>query len=128
MQRQTKTKQLVHSIISVSHSPLGLDELYDRVRDMYPKTAFSTVYRIVTGLEKKGMIAKVDFRDRGSKYEWAGREHHHHITCDRCGEVEDVKDTLMGLRVKDVAQKTGYALTAHTIELSGLCPNCQPKS
>lgn len=127
MPRNTKPKMFVENLLEHSPVPLGLREVLMQAKKVYPRTAFSTVYRIVQTLEKTGFVTRVDFRDRGSKYEWAAREHHHHITCDRCGHVEDIKDTAMGIRVGAVAQKTGYALTAHTIELAGICPDCQTR-
>lgn len=127
MARNTKTKTLIYRVLSDSSVPVGLMEVFAQVKLMYPATAFSTVYRIVMHLAREGKVTKSDWRDRGSKYEWADREHHHHVLCDGCGDVQDISDEAAGFRPDNIARETGYTVAHHTIEISGMCADCSDK-
>lgn len=127
MIRTTKTYTFIRSMLSDSRIPVGLSDLYAQVKRRYPQTAFSTVYRIVTNLEQEGKVTKSDWRDRGSKYEWSERKHHHHIICDGCGHMQDITDNSAGFQPEKISKETGFILRSHSIELSGLCPGCRKK-
>ncbi len=124
-QRNTKTKEAVHKTLQSSHIPMTLQQLWDRVNKRFPATAYSTVFRIVKHLEKEGKVTKVDWRQRRSRYEWAMRAHHHHLVCERCDKTVDIDDTQLRYNNDAVAQKTGFVIKTHAIELTGVCNTCQ---
>lgn len=125
MKRNTKTKKAVTQILISTPTPLGIDEIFSKLIGEFPKTAFSTVFRIVKALETEKKVVKVDWRDRGSKYEWSDRKHHHHIICDDCGFVNDLDDDTAGFKPKRISQRTGFILNNHFVEITGTCPDCQ---
>lgn len=127
-QRNTRTKEAVTQVLQAYAAPIALNELYEFIKVSLPKTAFSTIFRIVRQLEEEGKVIPVDWRERGSRYEWADLPHHHHIVCEKCGTVTDISDDVLSFNDEKVAQKTGYQLTHHTIELRGICTSCQAKS
>lgn len=124
-QRKTKTKELIAHIFETTAQPLSLPEVWRYVKISWPKTAYSTVFRVVQGLEAAGQIKRVDWRERGSRYEWAAFPHHHHIVCQICGKVSDLDDADLNYDEHYIHQKTGYITKHHSIELEGLCPKCQ---
>ena len=105
--------------------PLSIQEIHDRVRDHLPATAYSTVYRIVARLEADGRVRRIDWRERGSRYEWAELPHHHHIVCSLCGRSVDIDDADLGFSEEKVRRATGFLIDHHSIELEGICPDCQ---
>lgn len=123
--RATKTKQLVAQLFSDSPTPLSLREVYGLVKAQHPLTAYSTVYRIVGKLQGDEKLITIDWRERGSRFEWAQKEHHHHLVCNSCGDVEDVKDELLRYSDKKITATTGFVVKNHSIELFGLCEPCQ---
>ncbi len=123
--RATKTKLAITQFFLEAQAPLSLREVYALVKGQYPKTAYSTVYRIVAKLREDQKLITIDWRERGSRFEWAQREHHHHLVCDTCGEVEDVNDGLLQFNDKKVTAKTGFAIKNHSIEVFGTCEPCQ---
>lgn len=123
--RQTKTKSAVIQIFQSFAAPIALNELYQFIKIPLPKTAFSTIFRIVRQLEQEEKIIPVDWRERGSRYEWADLPHHHHIVCVGCAAVTDIDDKMLNFKETQVSQQTGYKITNHSIELRGLCPKCQ---
>jgi Fe2+ or Zn2+ uptake regulation protein len=123
--RKTKASQLVADLLRTWAKPLSIQELHDRVRERAPSTAYSTVYRIVARLEAEGRVRRVDWRERGSRYEWAELPHHHHIVCSLCGRSVDIDDADLGFSEAKVRRATGFLIDHHSIELEGICPECQ---
>ncbi len=125
MTRNTRTKESVVSVLKGTNTPLLLDEICKMAKEEVGNIDFSTVYRIVKRLEESGSVARVDLRDRGCRYEWAERSHHHHVVCERCGTVKDIDDKVVGFVSESVFQKTGFLVKKHTVEVLGVCPECQ---
>ncbi len=125
--RQTKTKALVTKVFQTYHRPLRLSEVTRLVKISLPQTSFSTVFRIATKLLQEGTIRQIDWRERGSRYEWAALDHHHHLVCELCGQVIDISDEDLGFSDQSIEKKTGFILKHHLIELEGICPDCQQK-
>jgi Fe2+ or Zn2+ uptake regulation protein len=90
-----------------------------------PRTAYSTVYRVISRLEAEGKVNRIDWRERGSRYEWAELPHHHHIVCGICGLSVDVDDADLGFSEERIRAATGFLVNHHSIELEGICPDCQ---
>ena len=106
-------------------TPLSLREVHDRVREQLPTTAYSTIFRLAQRLEREGRINRVDWRERGSRFEWADRGHHHHIVCSDCGRAVDLEDRDVGFSERRIHSRTGFRVRHHTIELEGTCADCQ---
>ena len=123
--RKTRTSQLVVDLLQTYAKPLSLQELHHRVRDRLPTTAYSTVYRVISRLEAEGKVNRVDWRERGSRYEWAELPHHHHIVCGICGRTVDIDDADLGFSEERIRAATGFLVNHHSIELEGICPDCQ---
>lgn len=126
-QRNTRTKEAVTQIFQSFAAPISLNDLYQFIKVSLPKTAFSTIFRIVQRLEDEGKVVRIDWGERGSRYEWAELPHHHHLVCLSCGDVKDINDDQLQYNEDQVAKITGYQIKRHSIELVGLCPSCQKK-
>ncbi len=126
-QRNTQTKAAVSQILQTFAAPIALNELYQFIKISLPQTAFSTIFRIVQRLEQEGKVIRIDWRERGSRYEWAELPHHHHLVCKSCGSITDLDDTILGFKTTKVSEGTGFMITDHSIELQGICQSCQKK-
>lgn len=127
--RQTKARLAVERIFQAYPRPLSLEELCNYVKVKLPATAYSTIFRIVKKLEQEKKITPVDWRERGSRYEWIeGGDHHHHIVCQVCGKIADIGDADVNFDERKIQRATGYTMKHHTIELEGVCGGCQRKS
>ncbi|HSX24356.1 MAG TPA: transcriptional repressor [Candidatus Andersenbacteria bacterium] len=125
--RNTKTRAYIERLFSLTSEPISIRELFSEVQKKYPKTAYSTVFRIVIRLVQEEKIHPIDWRERGSRYEWAGMPHHHHITCQVCGKVQDLEDSDVNYDDEKIRKKTGFITKYHSIELEGICKDCQKK-
>tara|TARA_B100001996_G_scaffold326125_1_gene272331 strand:- start:306 stop:638 length:333 start_codon:yes stop_codon:yes gene_type:complete len=96
-----------------------VDELHKRVNKVDTKISIATVYRTVKLFEEAGIIAKHDFKGGKSRYEQTTKEHHDHLIDINTGEIiEFVDNDIEKLQTK-VAEKFGYKLVDHRLELYG---------
>ena len=125
--RSTKTKEAVEQILQAFSAPISLNDLYQFIKVSLPKTAFSTIFRITNQLESEGKINRIDWRERGSRFEWAAMPHHHHIVCQICHVITDLSDESLNFDDTKIEKVTGYKIKNHSIELEGICPQCLKK-
>jgi len=126
-QRATATKKKIEQVFIKARAPISLKLLYSKVAAELPRTAYSTVFRIVKKYEEQGKLMRVNWKDRGAFYEWADMPHHHHLVCEKCDEVTDVTDQVIAFNAQKVTSVTGFIITNHSVELGGICAPCQKK-
>jgi len=85
---------------------------------------FSSVFRALERLEREGDVLRIDLGDGKSRFEAVG-EHHEHVRCERCGNVEAVPGCLVEAATPIVERRTGFRVTGHRLLFSGVCPNCR---
>ena len=117
--RLTDQRKLVAQVMSSSDDHPDVDELHKRVAKIDSKISIATVYRTVKLFEEAGIVAKHDFKGTKARYEQATQEHHDHLIDINTGEItEFVNDDIEKLQ-KQVAEKLGYKLVDHRLELYG---------
>ena len=115
----TDQRKLVAKVMSESKDHPNVDELHKRVNKLDSKISIATVYRTVKLFEEAGVIAKHDFKGGKARYEQALKEHHDHLIDIETGEItEFVNEDIENLQ-KKVAEKLGYKLVDHRLELYG---------
>ena len=113
----TDQRKLIARVMSDSKDHPDVDELYKRVSKMDAKISIATVYRTVKLLEESGILTRHDFRGKKSRYEELSEGHHDHLIDIKTGEiVEFVNEEIEKLQ-KMVAEKLGYELVDHKLEL-----------
>ena len=125
----TDQRKIIVRVISESKKSYGesdhpdVDELYNRVSKIDSKISIATVYRTVKLFEEAGIVAKHDFKGGKARYEELNEGHHDHLIDIKTGEIiEFVDDEIEKLQQK-VAEKYGYKLVDHKLELYGIKKN-----
>ena len=117
--RLTDQRKLVAKIMSESNDHPDVDELHRRVSKIDSKISIATVYRTVKLFEEAGIVSKHDFKGSKARYEQAPQEHHDHLIDINTGKIiEFVNNDIEELQ-KKVAEKLGYKLVDHRLELYG---------
>ena len=117
--RLTDQRKLIAKVMSESEDHPDVDELHKRVNKFDSKISIATVYRTVKLFEEAGIISKHDFKGTKARYEQASHEHHDHLIDINTGEItEFVNQDIERLQEK-VAEKLGYKLVDHRLELYG---------
>ena len=114
----TNQRELVISILESSEDHPDVDELFTRALEQDKSVSIATVYRTVKLLEDANFIEKLEFGDGRARYEEAG-EHHEHLIDVETGEVIEFIDHELEELKEKIANRMGYKLVEHKLELFG---------
>jgi len=117
--RLTDQRKLVAKVMSEAANHPDVDELHRRVSKLDSKISIATVYRTVKLFEEAGIVAKHDFKGTKARYEEAIQEHHDHLIDVNTGEITEFVNEDIEKLQKQVAEKLGYRLVDHRLELYG---------
>ncbi|MCG8481861.1 MAG: transcriptional repressor [Clostridia bacterium] len=127
----TPQRQAVMEIIKkFNGNHLTREEIYLLVKDIFPQIGLATIYRTIQIFEDTGIIQSVYLDDGCSRYQLANpdEEHeHHHLICQMCGNVMDIKEDLLENLEMQVLAKKGFKVIDHRVILYGICKNCNEK-
>ena len=116
----TDQRKIIAKVMSESADHPDVDELYNRVSRLDPKISIATVYRTVKLFEEAGILAKHDFKGGKARYEEMSESHHDHLIDIKSGEIIEVVNDEIEVLQKKVAEKYGYDLVDHKLELYGI--------
>ena len=116
----TDQRKIIAKVMSVSDDHPDVDELYKRVSKIDPRISIATVYRTVKLFEESGILAKHEFKGGKARYEKLNESHHDHLIDVKTGEIIEFVDDEIEKLQKKVAEKYGYELVDHKLELYGV--------
>tara|TARA_B100000579_G_scaffold427541_1_gene436314 strand:- start:3602 stop:4033 length:432 start_codon:yes stop_codon:yes gene_type:complete len=125
----TDQRRVIAKVMSQSKKTYGesdhpdVDELYKRVSKIDNKISIATVYRTVKLFEESGILAKHEFKGGKARYEELRESHHDHLIDVKTGEIIEFVDEEIEKLQKKVAEKYGYELVDHKLELYGVKKN-----
>ena len=120
----TDQRKIIAKVLSESKEVYGesdhpdVDELYQRVSKLDPKISIATVYRTVKLFEEAGILTKHDFKTGKARYEL--NDDHNHLIDIKTGEIIEFVDEEINQLQKKIAEKYGYNLVDHRLELYGV--------
>ena len=124
--RLTDQRKIIAQVMSDSKDKYGakdhpdVDELHKRVSEIDNKISIATVYRTVKLFEESGIVEKHDFKGGKARYEELNEGHHDHLIDVKSGEIIEFVDEEIEKLQKKVAEKYGYELVDHKLELYGV--------
>ncbi len=116
----TEQRKIIAKVMSESNDHPNVDELYNRVSRVDSKISIATVYRTVKLFEESGILAKHEFKGDKARYEELNEGHHDHLIDIKSGEIIEFVDEEIEKLQKKVAEKYGYELVDHKLELYGV--------
>jgi len=116
----TDQRKIIAKVMSDSQDHPDVNELYLRVSKIDSKISIATVYRTVKLFEEAGIITKHDFKGGKARYEEVNEGHHDHLIDVNSGEIIEFVDDEIEILQKKVAEKYGYDLVDHKLELYGI--------
>ncbi len=116
----TDQRKIIAKVMSESNDHPDVDELYNRVSMIDSKISIATVYRTVKLFEEAGILAKHDFKGGKARYEEMSESHHDHLIDIKTGEIIEFVNDEIEILQKKVAEKYGYELVDHKLELYGI--------
>jgi len=115
----TEQRKIIAKVMSSSKDHPDVDELYKRVSNIDPKISIATVYRTVKLFAEEGIVTKHGFKGTKARYEELSESHHDHLIDIRTGEIIEFVDDEIEKLQKKIAEKFGYDLVDHKLELYG---------
>ena len=104
---------------------LSAEDIYKILLDSGDDIGLATVYRVLTQFEEAKLVNRHHFAEGHSVFELDHGEHHDHLVCVKCGQVEEFIDSVIEERQNEVAKKAGFSITDHQLNIYGICPACQ---
>ena len=117
--KSTKKRQVLLLLLQKQARPMTAEELHALAEPILPMNV-STVYRTLNTLTEKKILIR-------SYYSLAKKDHSHRLVCDLCGKVIPVDTCPLSELEETLQQKTGFRITGHSLEFTGLCPECSKK-
>ena len=129
--RKTKARNVIISILSRDKDKAFSVEELHQVCMTYLQIDLSTVYRTMHTLAESGFVTKSMHPDGKAYFQLAsqqGTEHHHRIVCSKCKASADIAVCPLHDLENQILSETGFTMTSHSIELTGLCPACKAEA
>ena len=118
--RITDQRRVIARVLSESRDHPDVESLHERAASIDPKISIATVYRTVRLFEEAGILDRHDFGDGRARYEAAPEAHHDHLIDVETGKVMEFVDPELEALQRRIAEKLGYRLVDHRMELFGV--------
>lgn len=118
--RITEQRRIIARVLSESSDHPDVELLHERASAVNSKISIATVYRTVRLFEEAGILDRHDFGDGRARYEAAPEAHHDHLIDVESGKVVEFVDPELEALQKLIAEKLGYRLVDHRMELYGV--------
>lgn len=118
--RMTSQRKIIALVLEDAADHPDVEELYKRASKIDPTISIATVYRTVKLFDEAGILDKLEFGDGRARYEDAEREHHDHLIDVNSGRVIEFVDSDIEKLQEKIANKLGYKLMGHKLELYGV--------
>lgn len=123
--RLTPQRRAVVDAVAASNACLSPLEVYHAARKDCPDLGLTTVYRTLELLDEAGALRRIHGRDGCERLVPATTAHGHSVVCGVCGRVTEFTACDMSEVVAAAHRETGYRITEHFLQLSGVCAGCR---
>ncbi|HEX6462023.1 MAG TPA: Fur family transcriptional regulator [Candidatus Saccharimonadales bacterium] len=123
--RSTMARRATFATLQNALEPLTLQQIAIKTKS----ADRASVYRTLELFEALGIVSIV-FIGLKKRFELAApfKSHHHHIYCERCKKVVSIDSPSLEKLIKSISEQKGFHLHQHTLELSGICENCERRA
>lgn len=118
--RITEQRRVIARVLSESEDHPDVEQLHQRASAIDSGISIATVYRTVRLFEEAGILDRHDFGDGRARYEAAPEAHHDHLIDVETGKVVEFVDPELEALQRQIAEKLGYRLVDHRMELYGV--------
>jgi Fur family ferric uptake transcriptional regulator len=122
--RVTVQRMLLLKLLHDCEGHVSADDLYQMARARDPRLNLSTVYRTLTKLKEAGLICELNLDGEHRHYELANKSNHHHLICQNCGKVIEIKCFLVDEILSHIQTEHDFRTTMTQMEFTGYCVDC----
>jgi Fur family ferric uptake transcriptional regulator len=125
--RRGGARAAVIELLGSQRCAMSAYDIEDALRDEGARgVARASIYRILDELESLKLVQRIDVGQGVTRYEALdpSGDHHHHMVCDRCGDVIPFHDAELERTMRRVAGRVTFDVSEHEIVLHGACADC----
>ncbi len=119
--RNTRQKAAIREAFEHAGRPLSTDEVLGIAQTAVDGLGIATVYRNIKALVDEQWLMVVELPGEAPRYEIAGKAHHHHFRCDKCGRVFELHGCVPAI---EALAAPGFLVRTHEVVLYGICVEC----
>jgi Fur family ferric uptake transcriptional regulator len=119
--------RILQMLADTTDKHMSAEDIYKSLLDMGDEVGLATVYRVLTQFEAAGLVHRLNFESGQAVFELNKGPHHDHLVCVKCNAVEEFVDDVIEARQKAIAEKFGYEMTDHALNIFGVCKDCRGK-
>ena len=115
--RMTEQRRVIARVLSLANDHPDVEEVYHRASAVDSKISIATVYRTVRLFEEAGILERHEFGDGRARYEQIPESHHDHLINVQNREVIEFSDKQIEELQRVIAERLGFRLVGHRLEL-----------
>ena len=124
----TRQRMAIPELLQEEES-LTADQIFMALREKGQEFGLSTVYRALASLEEKGLVSRTELPGSSSQcFFLKSGGHRHHLICIRCRKRVLLDGCPVEAFAEEIAGRSGFVITGHSLEIFGLCPACQQEN
>jgi Fur family transcriptional regulator, ferric uptake regulator len=123
--RNTRQKQAIRDAFIEANRPLSPEEALIAGQHHYETLGIATVYRNIKSLLEEGWLEPISLPGQATRYEVAGKAHHHHFHCRKCGRMYELGGCAGTVLPRP---PRGFRVAGHDLLLYGDCAHCARKA
>jgi len=123
--RLTPQRMIVLEAIEKSDDHISAEEIHNYAHAKYPYINISTVYRTLELLKTLHLVTETDLGGGRFRYHPAGKAHHHHLVCHKCGSVQDIDASVFERLRDELKVKYGFSAEFEHMAIFGTCDHCR---
>ena len=121
--KHTKQREAILEVFLDTRGHITSEDLFLKVRELYPRIGYTTVYRTMKILCDAGLASERHFDNGATRYE-IEHEHHDHLVCVRCGKIIEFECAMIEKTQLEIADRYRFRVLRHRHELYGHCDDC----
>lgn len=125
--KNTRQRRAILEALAQCPQPVTAEQLAEKVGQLLPGVALSTIYRNLEKMAEAGVITRLMFDDGAAHYETPHAVHGHYVVCTRCSRKVRIGECPLETLTGRLQDETGFAIQGHNLQLYGVCPECQKK-
>lgn len=123
--RLTPQRIMVLKALEDAQDHISAEEIQAHVRQSYPNMNISTVYRTLELVKELGLVTETDFGDGRVRYHCAGKGHHHHLVCEKCGRIMDLDESELNPLWEHIKTAHNFQINMRHMAFFGVCDKCK---
>jgi len=125
--RHTKQRKAILEILEKAEFPIHAEDIYLQLKEKGIDISLSTIYRNLEMLMKEGLVIKSYMLDE-DKARYALPDKKNYLVCEKCGKIVIIDNCPFDKFKEELVEVHGFDITGHSVEVYGICPDCQKNS